>query len=261
MTEDRRRARREEVIFPVRFGDVSIRMYPPILGDNPGGVYGPPLSIDWEHQSENWMTVDQFENTRSGERKNLFLHRSRSEFQLLLTRGERYRRLKRCYSPAQINAAERSVEAAREKRWRAVKTPWFLRWKTERSDEMLESLKWNIKNVLSMGKLKREERELLRPYLKAKKMKESMAKFAKDASNSVSSKRTNETTETVVFFCDEENGNNTAHEWTRSPHKANAYGICNLCSGKGHTLYDCPAPPPGPPGSKFKEIQDLFLTE
>ena len=48
----------------VTFGTVTLREYPIILGDNPGGWRGPPLTIDWQHQGEILATVDKYEQCR-----------------------------------------------------------------------------------------------------------------------------------------------------------------------------------------------------
>ena len=52
----------------VNFGTVNIREYPIIPGDNPGGICGPPLTIDWEHQREMTAPVDKYEEARPARR-------------------------------------------------------------------------------------------------------------------------------------------------------------------------------------------------
>ena len=42
----------------VRFSNVTIREYPMILGDHPDVSSGPPVTIDWEHCSEEKLSVD-----------------------------------------------------------------------------------------------------------------------------------------------------------------------------------------------------------
>lgn len=48
----------------VIFGTISVREYPIIPGDNPGGQKGVPLTIDWEHQREKTVKLDKYEESR-----------------------------------------------------------------------------------------------------------------------------------------------------------------------------------------------------
>ena len=42
----------------VRFSDVTVREYPMIVGDNPAVSCGPPVTIDWEYNNEQIMSLD-----------------------------------------------------------------------------------------------------------------------------------------------------------------------------------------------------------
>jgi hypothetical protein len=55
--------------FDVSFGDVVIREYPMIPGDNPSVLKGPPLTIDWEFMSEEIHDVDVYEDFRESDRR------------------------------------------------------------------------------------------------------------------------------------------------------------------------------------------------
>lgn len=54
----------------VSFSNVSVRMYPITIGNNPGGADGPPLSLSWDYTSLGKATVEDFE-----------LHRKDPKFQ------------------------------------------------------------------------------------------------------------------------------------------------------------------------------------
>ena len=57
----RRRRRKVLIDGGVSFGTCEIREYPMTLGDNPGGNWGPPLTISWDFQNTVIMKVDEFE--------------------------------------------------------------------------------------------------------------------------------------------------------------------------------------------------------
>jgi len=48
------------------FSTLEIREYPITLGDNPGGVQGPPISLDWKHDEEKTILIslDEYEAKR-----------------------------------------------------------------------------------------------------------------------------------------------------------------------------------------------------
>ena len=49
----------------VTFTTLEIRLFPLCLGDNPAGVQGAPISIDWDHIEEVTTTVDDYETHRA----------------------------------------------------------------------------------------------------------------------------------------------------------------------------------------------------
>jgi hypothetical protein len=53
----------------VSFGDVQVREFPMILGDNPACSSGAPVSIDWDHVDEFTLTVNDAKSARSGRSK------------------------------------------------------------------------------------------------------------------------------------------------------------------------------------------------
>jgi len=49
----------------VSFQNLTMREYPIILGDNPAGTVGPPLSIDWDYiEPEMTISIDEYEKYR-----------------------------------------------------------------------------------------------------------------------------------------------------------------------------------------------------
>jgi hypothetical protein len=53
----------------VKFIDVTIREYPIIVGVNPAGSGGPPMTICWEHVSSVDLDIDKYEEARAGNRR------------------------------------------------------------------------------------------------------------------------------------------------------------------------------------------------
>jgi len=54
----------------VRFLNVTISEHPIIVGDNPGGNKGPPVTIAWESVKLATVDIDQFEKARQDERRD-----------------------------------------------------------------------------------------------------------------------------------------------------------------------------------------------
>lgn len=54
-----------------KFSTLEIREYPVALGDNPGGVAGPPICLDWKHDEERTliMPLEEFESKRAPRRE------------------------------------------------------------------------------------------------------------------------------------------------------------------------------------------------
>lgn len=53
----------------VVFHEVLIRNYEQTIGDNPSVSYGPPISLDWEYEEAEPITLDEYEKNR-GPRRN-----------------------------------------------------------------------------------------------------------------------------------------------------------------------------------------------
>jgi len=53
----------------VKFTFIQIRDYSITLGDNPSCSYGPPISLDWEYDENEAISLDQYEKMRLSRRK------------------------------------------------------------------------------------------------------------------------------------------------------------------------------------------------
>jgi len=61
----------------VQFTRLHIRTYPCILGNHPCCTSGPPISLGWDHLSHQTVTIDDYEESRSRQKR-----RSRGELRL-----------------------------------------------------------------------------------------------------------------------------------------------------------------------------------
>lgn len=137
----------------VRFGEITIREYPSIVGDNPGSNKGPPLAIDWNHVSETTVSVDEYEQHRP---------QRRDKCQMVLSSQRRWVHFKALgYSCREIVQATKQVNIARARRKR-TKGLMHLSHIHERQEKIIKK----IKNVLSGGRIKLQERLFLERFVK-----------------------------------------------------------------------------------------------
>jgi len=135
----------------VRFGELQIREYPRIVGDNPGADGGPALAIDWEPQSEVTVKVSEYEELRPERRTlNQMLLSATTREQFLRSLG---------YARSEIVEATKVANVARSQRRRTRQTLHLI-W----LQEVEEKIAKKIKNILSLGKIEREERQFLEQY-------------------------------------------------------------------------------------------------
>jgi hypothetical protein len=132
----------------VRFGHVSIRQYPVIVGDNPAVSGGPPLSIGWEYDDEVTLDVVEYEEQRPPRRKGR---------EMLVPTDVRTDRLREAgYSRAEIVALTKPVNLARSQRRRTLDTlhlqPLY---------QLHEKLSRKTFSLLTGGRRKKSERHLL----------------------------------------------------------------------------------------------------
>ena len=95
----------------VTFTTLERRFYPLCLGDNPAGLQGAPIAIDWDHVSEIITTVDEYEQQRPATRPPAELRVSWE------TRW--YRLCKAGYGEGEIMHA---IKEADKERWRRIRT-------------------------------------------------------------------------------------------------------------------------------------------
>jgi hypothetical protein len=53
------------------WGTVQIREYNRTIGDHPDVTYGPPLSLDWEYNQHEHVTLDVYEQERSARQRRI----------------------------------------------------------------------------------------------------------------------------------------------------------------------------------------------
>jgi hypothetical protein len=94
----------------VRFDRVEIRTYGVILGDNPGGHGGAPLSLSWNYDVLGHLPVERFEQERVDDRrrgqKNLWL--GNHTRQSILSKAG--------YTDSEISQAEKNAQLIRHQR-------------------------------------------------------------------------------------------------------------------------------------------------
>lgn len=136
----------------VAFSTVQIREHACILGDNPGGTVGPPLTIDWVAMSDVAVDLEQYETTRPPRRDHLEMQMPASYRKDLLKRAG--------YTRGEIVELTKPVNIARAQR---VRTREAI--KLDGVNEIVEKLSRKTMNVLTLGMKKRKERQLLKPYV------------------------------------------------------------------------------------------------
>jgi len=87
------------------FGTLEIREYPITLGDNPGGVQGPPITLDWQHNEKQTRLVEleNYEDTRGPrrDRRELYMGDNLRRWRLLRENGFKMEELNRACSDAE----------------------------------------------------------------------------------------------------------------------------------------------------------------
>ena len=132
----------------VSFATVQIHEHPMVLCDNPGGLSGPPLSLDWKAQACYEIPLDKYEKNRP-ERRN--------KHELALPDVIRIEILRNSgYSRSEIVARTRPVNIARTRRMSTIKG-----MKRAGFEEFTERVSHKARNILSLGRRKREERMFL----------------------------------------------------------------------------------------------------
>jgi hypothetical protein len=135
----------------VKFAKVEIREHAIIVGDNPGCCSGPPLSIDWSCEKKRVFDFEAYEASRPERRVRASMQMSKEV------------RIKLCkaigYSYQDIVRLTKPVNIARAQRLHTIGTA-----QTHGLHESAEKITRGLKNALTFGRRKREERKFLEPY-------------------------------------------------------------------------------------------------
>lgn len=130
-------------------------------------LFQPPVSIGWQYFPFADVDLDRYESARDGFRR-------RSE-EMRMTADHRFDLLTRTgFHVGTILAAAKEAERVRRRRMSTVcKLGWIER------DAFIESLGRKWKNLLSLGRLRREEKEYLAPYVPSSSLPSKRAKDGK----------------------------------------------------------------------------------
>lgn len=132
----------------VSFHTVQIREFAMILGDNPGTPFGPPLAMDWDAQASYELPFEDYEATKPA---------ARVKSQCALPPSARIEILRRSgYSRNEITALTKPVNQARARRRATLQ-----QLQLAPIQELIETVARKGRNVISLGRRKRKEREYL----------------------------------------------------------------------------------------------------
>jgi hypothetical protein len=136
----------------VKFSTLSIRDYPPDIGDNPSAKAGPPLTLAWEPMSEIvGISIDEYESSRPPRR---------FDREMIVPPDTREKILRDAgFSRAEITDRTKPVNVARAQRIRTIETMGLAPL-----HEFSQSVSRKTRNILSFGERKRKEREFLQPF-------------------------------------------------------------------------------------------------
>jgi len=137
----------------VNFSAMSINLHPIIVGDNPGGTMGPPLTIGWKAVSVESILIDDYEEIRKGNRRT---HKSMQ----MKSKQRKALLSKLGFTMAQMNEGLRSANIARNKRKQTNS-------QLENSDmhEKIEKITRGAANILTLGAKKRKEHAFLEKHV------------------------------------------------------------------------------------------------
>lgn len=144
----------------VGFSTLTIREHPVTIGDNPGGVIGPPLAIEWEHEHEVAVAVDEYEKLRPPRRHGR---------EMIIPKAAREDLLRKSgLTRSDIIKGTKPVNIARAQRRRTQEMQGL-----SSVEEIGQSLTRKAKNLFSLGSRKRNEKKYI----------ESALSFGSDASD------------------------------------------------------------------------------
>ena len=136
----------------VHFSTVEIHEHPIIVGDNPGGKRGAPITIDWKAISDRSIDISRYEHARDGHR--------RGSKNMRMTAGHRQSVLRSLgFDVSDIEKAAHSASKVRSQRQATIS-----RLHKMDSQERMEKARRFMGNLMSLGRKSREEKKFLAPY-------------------------------------------------------------------------------------------------
>lgn len=140
----------------VRFSTVTIREYPITAGDNPSTTRGVPLTVEWNHDQEYTLQVNDFEDVRPSIR--------RSVGELQTHSLDRLRILKAMgWSGAELKEHMDAVDRIRAQRLQTRHRVQHLAW-LERLQENWEKIQRGLGNATIHRRYKQWERQWLEQH-------------------------------------------------------------------------------------------------
>ena len=150
----------------VSFTDVQVREYPVCLGDNPGGYIGVPLTLEWDHQSEASLNLEDYETSRPERRQS---------DQLRIPSFVREEMLRHCgYSRVDIQRGVKEANIARQRRRRTNETAQL-----HKAQEWASALVRSLRNRTTRRRESQEERALLQFFREQQRIQQEEAAAAR----------------------------------------------------------------------------------
>lgn len=144
----------------VTFSEVRIREYPMLLGDNPGGsLVGPPVTIGWRYIPFASIDIEKYEMARNDHRRKTEELRMSPDFRFTLLK-------KTGYGLGDILTAAKEAKRARRRRMSTL-----CQLHCSRREEFFEKLRRKWKNLVSFGKIRREEKAYLAEHVPSRSTK------------------------------------------------------------------------------------------
>jgi len=156
---DMRRRRRKNLTGKgVQFGVCEIREYPVTLGDNPGGNWGPPLTLSWDHYGTFTMLLEEFESQHPPRRTGSQMNLPRSVREDMLRNAG--------FSRGEIRAGSKEVNKSRGQRRRTRELQQLTGLQ-----ELTEKLSRGTSNAIFRRGKKKQERTYLQHAMEVHQMK------------------------------------------------------------------------------------------
>jgi len=137
----------------VRFDMVVVHEHPIIVGDNPGGIKGTPMTIAWEAVETLTVPLDQYEDCRAPHRRPMAEMRMKAAHRENVLRNLGFSR-----TDLQFGAKQATIVRNRRRLTNASTS-------TDARDEQLEKMRRKVFNVVTLGSRKRKEKAYLKKHV------------------------------------------------------------------------------------------------